>query len=234
MFMIFRLAILMFFMTIVWGAPDLKALTYQPSPRVYKGMDTLPKKPDSTQLQSALPQDIVFLLDISNSMAQDKKMELLKRSMQSLLENLRPVDRVSLITFGNAVTLIYRTSSLTTPDSLMRIIEKIRSTATATNVNGAIDMAYDQFSETPRGKTRQEVFLVTDGEFKLVKRVIKAVQDQTWIRMTAVVVGKGESAEKAVIYVRDTLGLDVVTLVNEDKDANNLFDHIRELNTAIN
>jgi uncharacterized protein with von Willebrand factor type A (vWA) domain len=115
----------------------------------------------------------------------------------------------------------------------MRIIEKIRSTATATNVNGAIDMAYDQLSETPRGKTRQEVFLVTDGEFKLVKRVIKAVQDQTWVRMTAVVVGKGESAEKAVIYVRDTLGLDVVTLVNEDKDANNLLDHIRELNTAI-
>jgi uncharacterized protein with von Willebrand factor type A (vWA) domain len=195
--------------------------------------DTLPGKgANPGKLQAVQPQEIVFLLDISNSMGQGKKMDLLRKSMQALLEKLRPVDRVSLISFGNDVTLLYATTSFSKPDSLLRIIEHIRSIATATNVNGAIDMAYEQMSATPRGKTRQEVFLVTDGEFKLNKRVIALVKEDSTVRLTAVIVGEGASAEKAVAYVRETLGLDVVTLVNENRDVNNLLEHIRVLTGA--
>ena len=46
------------------------------------------------------------------------------------------------------------------------------------------------------------------------------------------IVGEGLSAEKAVIYVRETLLLDVVTLVNETRDVNNLLEHIRQLTGA--
>jgi len=175
------------------------------SPRGYLTvMDTLPARDSATgKLQAAKPQEIAFLLDVSNSMGQGRKMELLKKSMTALLDKLRPVDHVSLITFGNDVLALYRTTSFSKPDSLLRIIEHVRSTATATNVNGAIDMAYEQAMATPAGTTRQELFLITDGEFKLNKRVITLVKDHPAIRLTAVIVGEGESAEKAGAYVRE-------------------------------
>ena len=180
----------------------------------------------------ARPQDIVFLLDVSNSMAQGKKMDLLKGSMVVLLDKLRQVDRVSLISFGNDVVPLYRTTTFSKPDSLMRIIGNIRSKATATNVNGAIDLAYDQLATTPKNTTRQEVFLVTDGEFELNKRVVKMVKEDTTVRLTAVIVGEGTQATKAALYVRQTLGLDVVTLVEEKRDAGNLLLHIEGLTGA--
>lgn len=159
-------------------------------------------------------------------------MDLLKGSMAVLLDKLRPVDRVSLISFGNDVMPLYRTTTFSKPDSLLRIIGSIRSKATATNVNGAIDMAYEQVSATPRGTTRQEIFLVTDGEFELNKRVVKMVKADTTVRLTAVIVGEGTQAAKAALYVRETLGLDVVTLVEEKRDAKNLLLHIEALTGA--
>jgi len=150
----------------------------------------------------------------------------------ALLDKLRPVDHVTLIVFGNDVTPLFRTTSFVNPDSLLRIIEHIRSTATATNVNGAIDLAYEQMVATPPGTTRQEVFLITDGEFKLNKRVIALVKDNARVRLTAVIVGEGAAADKAVTYVRETLKLDVVTLVNQSRDVNKLLDHIQGLTGA--
>ena len=195
--------------------------------------DTLPTQDTgSGKLRGAGPQEIVFLLDVSNSMGQGRKMDLLKGSMMTLLDKLRPVDRVTLIVFGNDVTPLFRTTSFVNPDSLLRIIEHIRSTATATNVNGAIDLAYEQMVATPPGTTRQEVFLITDGEFKLNKRVIALVKDNARVRLTAVIVGEGAAADKAVTYVRETLGLDVVTLVNQSRDVNKLLDHIQGLTGA--
>jgi|GEM_PF-2202601 len=196
-------------------------------------VDTLPKKDTASgKLKAERPQEIVFLLDVSNSMAQGKKMDLLKSSMTVLLDKLRPVDRVSLISFGNDVLPLYRTTTFSKPDSLLRIITNIRSKATATNVNGAIDMAFEQVSSTPKGTTRQEIFLVTDGEFELSKRVVTMVKADTTIRLTAVIVGEGSQATKASLYVRQTLGLDVVTLVEEKRDAKNLLVHIEALTGA--
>lgn len=189
--------------------------------------DTVPAK-----LQATRPQEIVFLLDVSNSMGQGKKMDLLKSSMAVLLGKLRPIDRVSLISFGNDVIPLYRTTTFSKPDSLMRIIGQVRSKATATNVNGAIDMAYEQINTTPKNTTRQEIFLVTDGEFELNKRVVKMVKADSTIRLTAVIVGEGSQATKAALYVRQTLGLDVVTLVEEKRDAKNLLLHIEALTGA--
>lgn len=195
--------------------------------------DTLPLRDTAGgKLQASRPQEIVFLLDVSNSMGLGKKMDLLKKSMETLLVKLRPVDRVSLISFGNDVSTLYRTTSFSQSDSLLRIIDHIRSTATATNVNGAIDMAYEQVLATPKGTTRQEVFLITDGEFLLNKRVIGMVKENGSVRLTAVIVGEGTAAEKAGAYVRGSLGLDVVTLVNEGRDVNNLLEHIRSLTGA--
>ena len=215
------------------GRTDAKPLSPGKAFNICLSSDTLPPKDTGTlKLQSPLPQDIIFLLDISNSMGQGKKMDLLKRSMQALLEKLRTVDRVSLISFGNDAVTLYRTYSFSKPDSLIRIIERIHSTATATNVNGGIDMAYEQLLYPAAEKMRQEVFLITDGEFKLNKFTIERIKQNPRIRLTAVIVGEGLSAEKAVIYVRETLLLDVVTLVNETRDVNNLLEHIRQLTGA--
>lgn len=172
--------------------------------------------------------NIVFLLDISNSMSRDNKMILLRKSMEVLLIRLRKIDKVHLISFGNNVTLLYSTGALTTPDSLNTVLKSVRSIASATNVNGGIQYAYELALQHFIKGANNEVMLVTDGEFILNKYTINLVKEHPEIRLTSVVVGKDRASALAAAYIRDTLQLPVVSLVNEDSDLEELLNYIKK------
>lgn len=170
--------------------------------------------------------NIVFLLDISNSMGRDHKMELLQKSTEELCKVLNARDRVSLLTFGTVVENLYSSSSFTGPDSLLRTLKRVRSTAAATNINRGI---YDAFEQSDKLKliSDNHVFLVTDGEFALNPYTKALVEKRKDIRLTCVIVGKGESAEKAVRYITEELKLKVITLVNEEADVRKLAELVK-------
>jgi hypothetical protein len=187
---------------------------------------------------------IVFLLDVSNSMARDNKMKLLKNSTGELLKLLSKNDLISLMTFGDQINLLYHTTSYPGPDSLLKLIPRIRSTASATNINGGIADAYELIKTTVKSSGKKpkrmsskqmrngyptdylarenHVLLVTDGLFELNEYSKQLVCDHPDIRLTCVIVGKGREAEEAVTYVKEELQLKVITLIDEEKDVKNL------------
>ncbi len=187
---------------------------------------------------------IVFLLDVSNSMARDNKMKLLKNSSAELLKLLDRDDMISLMTFGDLVNLVYHTTSYPGPDSLLKVISKVRSAASATNINGGIFDAYDLIKTSTKAKGKEtkrvekkrlksgpqqdylsrdnHVLLITDGLFELNEFSKQLVCDHPYIQLTCVIVGKGKAAEEAVKYVREELQLKVITLIDEEKDVSRL------------
>lgn len=195
------------------------------SPAIIKTADTSIQKLDVKKFAA---NNIVFLLDISNSMSRDNKMTLLRKSMEVLLIRLRKIDKVHLISFGNNVTLLYSTGALTTPDSLNTVLKSVRSIASATNVNGGIQYAYELALQHFIKGANNEVMLVTDGEFVLNKYTVNLVKEHPEIRLTSVVVGKDKASAFAAAYIRDTLQLPVVSLVNEDADLEELLNYIKK------
>jgi uncharacterized protein with von Willebrand factor type A (vWA) domain len=165
--------------------------------------------------------NIVFLLDVSNSMGRDGKMELLKRSTEELCKLLNRKDKISLLTFGSMVETVYASSSFGGPDSLLKVLGRVRSTASATNINRGIYDAYEACTslKLPRNN---HVLLITDGEFLLNPFTKDMVKKRGDIILTCVIVGKGPSADKAVNYVTEELKLKVITLVNGAEDAGKL------------
>jgi Mg-chelatase subunit ChlD len=172
------------------------------------------------------PANIVFLLDVSNSMGRDKKMELLRKSTEELCKLLNKKDRISLLTFGSTVELLYSTSSYSGPDSLLKILSRVRSNASATNINRGIYDAYE-LAEKLKVQSGNHVLLVTDGEFALNPYTKNMVLSKNDIFLTCVVIGKGVSGEKAVKYITEELKLKVITLVNEEEDAKKLAALVR-------
>jgi hypothetical protein len=181
---------------------------------------------------------IVFLLDVSNSMGNDNKMQLLKKSTEELLKLLDNKDQVSLLSFGTQVNLLYSTTSFSTPDSLLKTISKVRSTASSTNINGAIYSAYEILLQKTKKELKakhpapasydRNILLVTDGLFELNPYTKQLVCDHPEVNLTCVIVGRGIEADKAVTYIREELQLKVITLVDEEKDVKKLallFEH---------
>jgi Mg-chelatase subunit ChlD len=171
--------------------------------------------------------NIVFLLDVSNSMGQDNKMVLLRKSTEELLKLLNKKDRISLISFGNTVDLLYNTTSYSGPDSLLNLISRIRSTASATNINGGLSEAYEMAGKNRLKPGINQILLITDGEFELNKYSRQLVKTDSTITLTCVIIGKGMAAEKAIRYITDELKLKVITLVDEEKDIRRLTEIIR-------
>jgi secreted protein with Ig-like and vWFA domain len=144
------------------------------------------------------PANIVFLLDVSNSMGKDNKMVLLKKSTEELLKLLNKKDRISLISFGNTVDLLYNTSSYVGPDTILKIISKIRSKASATNINGGLIEGYEAALRNYVTYGINHILLITDGEFVLNNYSRQLVKTNASVTLTGVVIGKGPEADKAV------------------------------------
>jgi hypothetical protein len=62
----------------------------------------------------------------------------------------------------------------------------------------------------------------------LNKYTVSLVKDHPEIRLTSVVVGKDRASAMAADYIRETLQLPVVSLVNEDSDLEELLNYIKK------
>jgi len=110
------------------------------------------------------PNNLVFLVDVSTSMKQDGKLDLLKATMIELLELLRPVDRFALISYSSDTKVLVETASnLNKEDCIasIRSLEAGGNTAGARALKKAREVSLDQFIEAGNN----EVFLATDGAF---------------------------------------------------------------------
>ncbi|MBO9594532.1 MAG: VWA domain-containing protein [Niabella sp.] len=117
--------------------------------------------------QAALPpSNLVFLIDVSGSMQDENKLPLLKKSMLLLTDNLRPDDRVAIVTYaGNAGLVLPSTSG----DNKSRIREAIAALeAGGSTAGGAgIQLAYQVAKEHFIEKGNNRILLATDGDFNV-------------------------------------------------------------------
>ncbi|MGI8636728.1 MAG: VWA domain-containing protein, partial [Segetibacter sp.] len=52
-------------------------------------------------LDKTPPANLIFLIDVSGSMDMPNRLPLLKSAFKLLTENLRPIDQVAIITYGD-------------------------------------------------------------------------------------------------------------------------------------
>lgn len=112
------------------------------------------------------PNNLVFLLDVSGSMNEWNKLPLVKQALRLLVDQLRPQDRVAIVTYAGAAGLVLPSTS---GDEKVRILSALdRLEAGGSTAGGAgIDLAYRTAREhfLPNGNNR--VILATDGDFNV-------------------------------------------------------------------
>jgi Ca-activated chloride channel family protein len=140
--------------------------------------------------------NLVFLIDVSGSMDVENRLPLLKSAFKLLVENLRSEDIVSIVTYGDKVTIALQP---THGDNKQQIIEAIEgldpagATAGASAIRTAYQVARENF--IPQGNNR--VILATDGDFNIGQTSEKDLENiisqesKTGIYLTCLGVGIG-------------------------------------------
>jgi Ca-activated chloride channel family protein len=118
----------------------------------------------------ALPQipgsNLVFLIDVSGTMADENKLPLLKRGFSLLAERLRDEDSVSIVVYAGSSGLVLAPTRGSNRRAILGALERLDAGG-STNGGEGIELAYREAREAfvPGGVNR--VILATDGDFNV-------------------------------------------------------------------
>jgi len=126
-----------------------------------------------------LPNQIIFLLDVSASMKQKERLELVKVAFKDLFEMLRPQDRVSLITFSSESDVILENIKGTDKTDLSSVVNELKAEGMTASVKG-FQVAYSIAKKHFITQANNQVIVISDGMFgnadqqTLIKLAVKA------------------------------------------------------------
>lgn len=142
------------------------------------------------------PSNFVFLVDVSGSMDLPNRLPLLKTAFRMMVENLRPIDTVSMMVYGGTVGIVLQPTAGNEKEKIMAVIDSLGAggdTPGESALRQAYRLAQSQF--ITGGNNR--VILATDGDFNVGEVSEEALiqlitqKQQTGIYLTCLGVGMG-------------------------------------------
>ncbi len=110
--------------------------------------------------------NLVFLLDVSGSMADQNKLPLVKQGMRMLVRQLTERDRVAIVTYAGASGLALPSTTGDQKDAIIDTLGRLQSGG-STNGGSGLQLAYDVASEHMIRGGINRVILCTDGDFNV-------------------------------------------------------------------
>jgi Ca-activated chloride channel family protein len=110
--------------------------------------------------------NLVFLIDISGSMASADKLPLVKNAFRLMLDQLQPDDTVGLVTYASGSGIALEPTKVSEKRKILRALDALGaggSTAGAQGLSDAYRLAEEHFDKT--GVNR--IILATDGDFNV-------------------------------------------------------------------
>jgi Ca-activated chloride channel family protein len=111
---------------------------------------------------------LTFLIDVSGSMGMDNKLPLVKKSLEMLVKQMRPQDKIAIVIYAGE-TGVALESTYCTPENKNKIINSIESLNSGGSTAGAsgISLAYKIASDNLMKEGNNRIILCTDGDFNV-------------------------------------------------------------------
>jgi secreted protein with Ig-like and vWFA domain/anti-sigma factor RsiW len=125
------------------------------------------------------PSNLVFLIDVSGSMAPQNKLPLLKQSMQLLIDQLSPQDQVAIAVYAGASGLVLEPTR--DKQKIRAALDRLESGG-STNGGAGIQLAYETAQNAFLKGGTNRVILATDGDFNVgvtnQEELVRLVQEK--------------------------------------------------------
>ncbi|MBA3540197.1 MAG: von Willebrand factor type A domain-containing protein, partial [Deltaproteobacteria bacterium] len=109
------------------------------------------------------PAHLVFLVDVSGSMASPDKLGLAQKSLRILTNNLTARDTVSLVTYAGSTRVVLPPTGLEHKDQIIAAIDELGAGGSTAMASG-LDLAYEQAMKGLTPHTVSRVIVLSDGD----------------------------------------------------------------------
>lgn len=151
------------------------------------------------------PGNLVFLIDVSGSMAPPERLPLLKQSLKALARRLAPSDRLAIVTYASSAGVALDSTSAENKEAILEAIDRLQPGGT-TNGEGGLRTAYEVArSHYLRGGVNR-VLLCTDGDFNVgisdQNDLVRLIQEQARSGVFLTTLGVGTDNYKDALMRR--------------------------------
>ena len=110
--------------------------------------------------------NLVFLIDVSGSMDEPDKLDLLQDSFATLLDSLGPNDRVSIVTYASGEDIVLEGASGDDAKAILKAIYKLRAEG-ATNGEAGLKQAYEVAERNFVKGGVNRIVMASDGDLNV-------------------------------------------------------------------
>ncbi|MCI5054743.1 MAG: VWA domain-containing protein [Flavobacteriales bacterium] len=190
----------------------------------------------STDLFS--PNNIVFLVDISSSMKQRQRLELLKVATFQLLDLLRDVDRMAIVTYATETRVALESTSASETDKIEEVVMELEAKGFTAGGKG-IKKAYDVAQENYIQGGNNEVIIITDGAFNIGQddpSLIPTIKKNSrkGIKISVVGIKNGAATYESLQTIAKKGGGSYVKITTPEEAQTVLVDQIKEHSKVLN
>lgn len=108
----------------------------------------------------------VFLIDISGSMSSDDKLPILKSGLITMLDYMRPDDRVAIVTYASGEELVLESTPVSEKQKIVDAIKPLVARGSTSGAS-AMEMAYNEVLKNYNPQLNNRVIMGTDGDFNV-------------------------------------------------------------------
>ncbi|WP_261985993.1 MULTISPECIES: von Willebrand factor type A domain-containing protein [Microbispora] len=117
------------------------------------------REPDPSERR---PVSLTFVVDVSGSMAEPGRLDLVRRALHTLVDQLVPGDQVSIVSFREEAQVIAETTAVTRRSELHEAIDRLNAGG-STNLADGLETGYRLAAGSFRQDATNRVVLLSDG-----------------------------------------------------------------------
>ncbi|MCH7746298.1 MAG: von Willebrand factor type A domain-containing protein, partial [Chloroflexi bacterium] len=139
---------------------------------------------------------LIFVIDVSGSMDRENRLGLVKKSLELLVDELRPTDEVGIVIYGSRGQVVLNPTSGEDKRVIMRAIRNLRPGG-ATNAAEGLTLGYEMAARSVEPGRISRVILLSDGVANVgntgSNSILKMVKDyvEQGVMLTTVGFGMG-------------------------------------------
>lgn len=169
---------------------------------------------------------LTFVIDVSGSMAETGRLDLVQDALHYLVDQLRPTDSVAIVAFNDKASIKREMTKVSDKERLHDAIDSLKANG-STNLGAGLITGYQLARDSFRERTTNRVILLSDGlantgtiDAETLLKKIRAEADKE-IALLGVGVGS-EYGDKLMEQLADK-GNGFVVYISEQKQARDLF-----------
>ena len=186
-------------------------------------------------MEALPPNNLVFLLDVSGSMTDARKLPLVKSAFRLLVNQLRAQDRVAIVVYAGAAGLVLPPTAGDRKDVILDAIERLQAGGSTAGAAG-IQLAYQTARSTFVAEGNNRVILATDGDFNVgvssEGELLRLIEEQRGhgVFLTVLGFGTGNLKDARMEQLADK-GNGHYAYVNDIQEARKVF--VKELGATL-